>query len=345
MIFRLRWTGLGWISPVLLVVTLIAGAGAAAAIGSHGDAAAALAVAAVLVAGAAVTWALGRQLNREQTADGWVRTFQHTCMDTPMEHTSLGFVVFALIILATVIGRATSPLLGWLTFAAVLVGAWVLVSGRRKARFLRLVADREEYADQRGWRYTPLARTIGERWKEVLGWRAASIGGFGVVSGELNGLPFTVFDSMTGLDLRTSDVPRTIWAVHLPVALPRLVVKRPYTAVGELARELFADALGESLSERAPLRPEDVQADCDVPGFAEALLTPEVRSATAASELAGWEIAGRDLVFTSLETGVTMSPTQIDAVLHRLVALAHTFSPEVVGRYSVPPSTDVPAIA
>jgi hypothetical protein len=343
-IFRLRWTGLGWTSPLLLVVTLFAAGGAAAAMRSNGDAAGGLAIVAVLVAGAAVNWALGTRLNRRQTADGWVKTFHHTCMDTPMENTSLGFLVLALIILALVIGRSTSPVLGWVAFAGVLVGAWLLASGRRKQRFLRQVADREEYAGQRGWRYTPQARSIGDRWKDVLGWRAASIGGFGVLSGELSGLPFTVFDTMTGLDLRTSDVPRTIWVVHLPVALPRLVVKRPYTAVGELARELFADALGESFSERAPLRPEDVQADCDVPGFAEALLTPEVRSATAASELAGWEIAGRDLVFASLENEVATPPTEIDDVLHRLVALAHTFSPEMVAHYSVPPTTDVPAI-
>jgi hypothetical protein len=223
-----------------------------------------------------------------------------------------------------------------------------VILSRNERRFRRRTTDRAAFAHERGWRHAARASGLGERWTEVLGRRAGSIGPFGVISGELDGLPFTVFDAMTGLDLAPVDVPRTTWMVHLPVAYPRLVVPRPPAVlrdvVGGIFGEAFLEASSVDFGAPGPLRPEDLHAETDRPGFAEALLTAEVRSATAAWGLAGWEIAGRDLVFTSLGNGSTTPPAQIDAVLRRLVALARLFPSELAQHYGAPPSTDVPSI-
>lgn len=346
-IFRLRWTGLGLLSLVLLVATSVAAGAAAGAVGSDGDAAGGLAIVAVLLAGAVVNWGLGWQLNRRPTADGRVPVGLHTIMDTPMENASVVFVVFAAIFFASVVGRVTSPVLGWVVFVGVLLGVWIFVGGAPERRSRRKVADREEFAHQRRWRYAARDAGLFARWKDVMGWRATTQRAFGVVSGELDGIPFTVFDAMIGLDGRLVEWPRTTWAVHLPVAFPRLVVARRFTSgVGEVAHRLLSDMAGEPVADDPSfVRPEDVRAECEQPGFADALLTPEVRSATSAWGLAGWELAGRDLVFTSLENGETTPPAEIDAVLGRLVALARLFPPELAQRYGTPPSTEVPVIA
>jgi membrane protein YqaA with SNARE-associated domain len=312
-LLRMRWTGLGCLSVVLLVVTLVLAGGAAAAVGPGGQTEGGLAIVAVLVGGGAVNWLLGRLLNSERTPDGSrLRTDQHTLMDTPMEHTSVGFLVLALIILASVVGRTVSPVLGWLTFVLVPVVALVLLADQRERAIRRRTTDRQALAEGHGWNYEPKSSELAGRWQDILGWRSLSVSPFGIVSGEAHGLPFTMFDSMSGLDRAQAGGPRTLWVVQLPVAHPRIHVRR---------RQSVDLAWGN-----APTVAVSLDVDCDTPGLADALLTPEVRSATESGDYDSWQILGHDLVVSGQMREHPTTPPELETSLAQVLHLARLLS-------------------
>ncbi|WP_201394216.1 hypothetical protein [Ktedonobacter sp. SOSP1-52] len=108
---------------------------------------------------------------------------------------------------------------------------------------------------------------------------------FGVLAGEVNGLPFTAFDSEPG----GAKMRRTYWAIHLPVAYPRVQV-----------RARLPDGLFSALKEnrlrggRPALRVREASFRPTI--CTRRPLTPQVRSATMEFELVGWRIEGRDLI-------------------------------------------------
>ncbi len=296
----------------------------------------------VIVLGAGVNWALGAWLNRPRTPGG-PRLLDHTLMDSPMEYASVGFLVIALIIAATIVGRLTSPILGWITFAGVIVGSFLGLSSWRERRHRRATREREALARQRGWHYAPRAGDLPRRWKDLVGWKVNAIVPFGVVAGDVRGLPFTVFDSMYDLDGQAGDRPCTTYALHLPVAYPRIGVF--LQAPMPTTEFPWPDGSPSSLADfgrSMAAGPPELRVRCDIPGFGAAMVSDEVRAATLASGLVSWRIEGRDLLFTTPPRQPPTPPGEIVATLDHLAALAHRFPPAAARDYSAPPTTDIP---
>jgi membrane protein YqaA with SNARE-associated domain len=358
MLLRFRWTGVGCLSVILWLPAVAI----AMALAGDGDTAPGVAIVVGFLAGGAVNWLLGSWLNSTRTAERRVKTERHTfgtiANQYPMEHATVGYLVLALVFGASIVGRLTSPVLGWATFLGLLaltpVALGLFRSKRREGQHLAATADRAQLAQAQGWHYETKASNLAQRWKELVGWRAYSIIPFGVVGGELYGLPFTVFDAETDLDGQTRDLPCTIWAVHLPVAYPRLSTGlRAGTAapggslLGPDAARLFDDAFsgrmpGAGMPPPPPLTPDDLEAHADIPGFAELLLTPEVRAATVHQGLVGWRIEGRDLVLVGPRRPTPTPAREVFDTTDRLVRLAYLFPPDAAQRYGSPPTTDVP---
>jgi hypothetical protein len=192
------------------------------------------------VGAAAVTWLLGSWLNSGAMFS------RHTFGPNfaPMEYTAVGHLFFGLVIASSVVGRATSPVLGWVIFVGVLVGgglsAGSYLEGRRRRRHLAAITDRSGLAQRQGWRYEELAPELLQRWKSLVGWRASSMPALGVVRGELDGLPFTVFDAETDLNgnraaprTRSSTWPNdsSLWyGCSPPTSPPSTAPRRPPTS-------------------------------------------------------------------------------------------------------------------
>ncbi len=353
LLFRIRWTGVGCRGPVLWLPAL----GIAFALAGEGGSAPGIAITLGFIGAAVVVWLLGSWLNSRSPVPR--HTVGTTSGTAPMEYSAVPYLVFALVFAASVIGRETSPVLGWAIFVGVLVGAIVVAvgyrNGRRSRQHLAAVADRAEFARHRVWRYEAKAAELPQRWKSLIGWRVYSIAPFGVVGGELDGLPFTAFDSETDLAGHTQEAPCTIWAVHLPSAYPRIattvrlspqVINSPSLTglrLDDIAAVMVGAAdLDEVLAEPLPLRPDDVEATTDVPGFAQAVLTPAVRHATLEFRLIGWRIEGRDLLFTSGRRVTPRSANEILDTAQRLVYLARLFPAELAARYGTQPTTGIP---
>jgi hypothetical protein len=349
-LLRIRWTGLGCLSPIVLGVFAVAAVVTYAVVAERGGFAPGIAAALVLLASGVVNWLLGRALNSRRTPEGREWHDTHTVNDQPMQDWTVPPVLVALVVgsvaLAYEVWRSTSPFLGVVAFLVVIVGLMVAYGGYRTRRRLAGVADeREKLARAQGWHYQAKASGLAERWQDLIGWRAYSIAPYGVVSGELQGLPFTVFDSETGLDGRT-EVPSTTWVVHLPVAYPRLVVPVLQRSLAEQMGPDPARTFSDFVSGRAGLGPDltadDLRAESENTGFAELLLTPQVRQATINYGLMGWRIEGRDLIFVSAERSTPPTPDEIVERAERLVSLARLFPAEVAQRYGAEPTTDIP---
>jgi hypothetical protein len=134
---------------------------------------------------------------------------------------------------------------------------------------------------------------LPRRWKALYGQGIYQMVPFGVLGGELDGFPFTVFDS--------AKPPTTTWVVHLPVAYPRLAVGKPSWDTGDIVAPVTSgasarDVEGVIAQRRAGLTGDDLQPDTADDGFGRALLTPHVRHLTLAHQLVGWQIEHRDLI-------------------------------------------------
>jgi hypothetical protein len=251
----------------------------------------------------------------------------------PVSNWVVGYALVALVIGAIAVGRTAGTLYGWLLFGgALLVALAVYVRGGSR-RQLRSVADRKEFAAGRGWLYQDQGGDLALRWQDLYGKKAAyTIGPFGVLAGEAEGLPFTVFDSEPG----GAETRRTYWAVHLPVAYPRVQV---HMARWSRPDELFS-AFASGVPP-APATPDDLRAETADAAFGQALLTPQVRSATVAWGLVGWRIEGRDLILER-QRAKPHTADEVAQVAARLAGLARQLPADLAGRFGAPPGTDVP---
>ncbi|HEU4426726.1 MAG TPA: hypothetical protein VFR67_29685 [Pilimelia sp.] len=352
-----RWTGAGWLSPVFIIASFLIGAfvGNSVGAGFEGKATtSALVVSGVVAALAPVHWWIGRALNSRKEPDGRYWHDEHTFLGVPVQRVAFGQVVLALALGSFAVGRATSAWVGWAMFVAVLIAVPVARGRSRWRRRMRDVADRVRLAQARGWRYRARYASLAMRWKAGYGRKVYAMSPFGVIGGELNGLPFTAFDT---------EVPgspqelRTILAVHLPVSYPRFrvaVAELPKRgefdpkSLDELMRGVptadHREHLGMMFGARLSVRPEDLRPQSDNTAFGTELLSPAVRELTVRHNLGGWHIEGRDLL---LWLPGRESPTPATELLHhveRLVELAHGFPVGLEQRYGTPPTTDVPLV-
>jgi hypothetical protein len=175
-------------------------------------------VAATLLATAPRHWLVGAALNSEQTPHGRVWQDRHTIYGVPMQRAAGVRVAFALVAVAIVVGAATTPILGWAVVVLVPIAGFVTVGLRAERRRMRARADRKALA-ARGWRYEDGDGALATRWRSR-GRRNVPYAArpFGIVAGTSNSLPFAAVDTESG------GVRYTNWAVHMPVAFPRLVV-------------------------------------------------------------------------------------------------------------------------
>jgi len=249
----------------------------------------------------------------------------------PVSNLVVGYALVALVIGAIAVGRTVGTLYGWLMFGGALLVALMVYIRIGSRRRLRSVADRKEFAARHGWLYKDDGGDLTLRWRDLYGNKKAfTMGSFGVLAGEVEGLPFTAFDSEPG----GPETRRTYWAVHLPVAYPRVQV---LSARGSRPDDLFS-AFANGVPAATP---DDLRAETADAAFGQALLTPQVRSATMAFGLVGWRIEGRDLILERW-SAKPHTADEVAQVAARLAGLARQFPIDLVGRFGAEPSTDVP---
>jgi hypothetical protein len=242
---------------------------------------------------------------------------------------------------------------------------------------LGTVADRRALARERGWRYTDMVPGLALRWQRLYGRTAVrSMATFGVLTGDEYFMPFTAFDSVARASAYSpvifdgpegaSRLPRapgrpkgprvrfTFWVAHLPVAYPSTVV----TLNPEYLRAK-ADAAAKFVAGYDPRRPETLRVRGDAfrpvtgadlvarshnPEFGDALLTPEVRTATIEDKarLVGWRIEGCDLIVRA-RVSSPLSAAEVAAGVGQVTALARLL-PNLAAVYGSEPTTDMPRI-
>ncbi|HEY7069564.1 MAG TPA: hypothetical protein VH479_05605 [Acidimicrobiales bacterium] len=313
--------------------------------------AAGVVIAAVLLLTAPVHWWIGRALNSTMTPQGRVWHDRHTYFGAPIEKGVWVNVGFALIAVSIAAGAATSPIVGWAVLVGTPIIAGLVLASRTDRARLRTIEDRQPLAAERGWRYKNSDARLATRWKARERGRAPyTASPFGIVAGELNGLPFTAFDT------EAADWGRhTSWAVHLPVAYPKIVVRGPAAPPSPgfaATMDAFFGSAGGSGGPQSPgaadllagmaSRPE---VEGDDAGFAAALATPDLRRATQDWGLQGWLLDGRDLILSRRFHPAPCPAVELAAVAERLTALALRFPPGLAERYGTAPTTDVPLTA
>lgn len=325
-------------------------------------------------------WFLGTRLNTAHTPDGPRRHDSNqfgVSVLMPMQYWALWYPTCAAVAIAIAVGASGSS--GW----AVAIGVLTLIGlvfGIRSARkdFDKVhppssteaellfpnttptsdrSSSRQDLATTRGWLYQRHAgKTIQTRWYDRYGAAADAIAAANILSGELDGLPFTVFDTFLheGPLTDRAESRRTIFLVHLPVALPDARLRPLLPNEDQLPGDpwLVADeppwncdllprARGLDMLAAGEADPPLV-AEADEPGLAEALITDHVRQQTLRHRLPGWRIHGTDLIFVGLPgpwRTAEYTAAQSMAVVTGLVAVAHSLPTAALQRYGTPAKT------
>jgi hypothetical protein len=256
--------------------------------------------------------------------------------------------VFALFALAYVVGATTTPALGWVVFLGVPVAAIVVAALRAQRKGRDSVADRRALAAARGWRYADSDPGLRRRWRgsdDVLARRA--LVAFGVVSGEIDGVTFTAFDSES-----KDDRPGrcTTWAVDLPASYPRArswaltpeaaaLVRQGWSCADAMQKATLDSALDWMAAGpgAAPRTPADLElrVEADDPGFAAALSAPAVLQATRAGRVAGWRVDGDDLLWNEVRAA-PHTAAEVEAVAASLVRVARSFPADLASLWGRP---------
>jgi hypothetical protein len=173
----MRWTGFGWMLPVLVIVFFFVGAGVGVILTRGDNIPAGILVGAglMMVLLAPLHLLLGLALNSERTPSGRRWHNRHTYFNAPMQYGFGAQLVLALIIGAVALGQLTSPLYGWLLFGGIPVVGLVGYGLLDKKRHLGPVS---------GWAtlYVLLALVIGSI---VLGQTFGSLYGWLLFGGVL----------------------------------------------------------------------------------------------------------------------------------------------------------------
>ena len=364
----ISWTGRGWVGA-LLWFSLPAFA-LWLAFSVAGDTTAAWVVFAVVnvVVGVPVHVLVGRRLNTTQTPQGPQRHADHSLMHLPVQRAGWFYVVLSLIALGAALHSSGHTGLVWPLGIAGFIGLCVYYGWAsreyRAAAFDTsspdgaLIAARAAHAHaapQPGGGPTKRERSANPEYREELAQRWAAYGEevglltpAGLGTGTVNGLPFTVFDTMIkegGWRDQYASM-RTVCAVQLPVALPdvrlrpRLLDEAQLGELPAVALEppwncdlligVRAIAVLESGADPTP----ELTAEADVPGFAEALVTPSVVAASVRHGLIRWRVHGRDLIYVSFPgPGFRLTAVEAMAVVTGLAEIAHAFQPQTLQRY------------
>jgi hypothetical protein len=135
MIF-VAYTGKGWVTYALVPLTFAFAMVVGLAVDDSPDQkllGAGIAAVLVAVVGTPAQWVIGRALNGDTARLGWAHV-EHTTYGIPMELTAPFYPAAGLVMLAFVVGAATSALWGWLLFAAAALPAALLVREARRRR-------------------------------------------------------------------------------------------------------------------------------------------------------------------------------------------------------------------
>lgn len=339
-----------------------------------------------VVIGTPLQWFVGTWLNTTRTPDGPRRHDSNQfgmSVLLPMQYWAMWYPTCAAVVLA--LGVAASGSGGW----AVVIGVATLVGMVCYVRWARRDFDkvhppssaeaqalfpdatparapsgtRQELAETRGWRYQRHAgKTIQSRWYDRYGAAADAIAATQILAGELEGLPFTVFDTFlhSGPWGDRAESFRTICLVHLPVSLPDVRLRPRLLNEDQLlpdADEVWAVAdeppwncdllprvRGLDMIAGGEADPPLV-AESDQAGLAEALVTDHVRRETLRNRLPGWRIHGRDLIFVGLPgpwRTTQYTAAQSMAVAAALAAAATSLPSSVLHSHGATPTVGLP---
>ena len=340
------FTGAGWLSWMLIGMSVIVCTVLLMIAAEQQTYAGVLLALGIQLGASPVHWYLGRALNSRRTPQGreWHNT--HMFSAAPMQYGAAVHVGLALLVVAVVVGvRTSSVIVGVIAFFGTPIAVLVASGFYDRWRRMRGVADRKRLARTRGWQYKNFSLFLVDRWMDLFGKKSLSaIRPFGIVAGQLDGVPFTVFDSQAWMPVPPGIVERrhTTWVVHLPVAYPRVVV---WNMSPEAAAQFRAGWSIFDIRRYAVLagwaNDGELVVDARNTDFAHALWTPEIREATLAHRLFDWRIEGRDLIWSEArETPPTAD--ELVRVAEHLVELARVFPPELAERYGTEPTTDLP---
>jgi hypothetical protein len=111
----MRWTGVGWLAPVLFVLACFGGGPLVDALTPDGFPVLG-SVAIAMLLGAVVHWALARALNSTSTPPGRVWHDTHTYFGAPLQQAVGLYLLVALVAGSVAVGEHRSPAVGWATF-------------------------------------------------------------------------------------------------------------------------------------------------------------------------------------------------------------------------------------
>ncbi|GAA4972559.1 hypothetical protein GCM10025331_77990 [Actinoplanes utahensis] len=283
-------------------------------------------------------WFLARALNSTATAGGRVWHDESTVNRIPIQRFAALNPALGVALYTGAIGRATAGWFGCLLFVIAVVAALVLYRRFLNRQRLALLAPRRDYATAHGLHYRDSdLLAVDGRWTDLYP-TAAALAPAGVLGGEIDGLPYTVFDTMQlSEDGRTvgvaarEQVRRTVWVIHLPAAYPRLRLTH-----ARLSRFMNTTRRRES-AEAATLEAADT-------AFHEAALAAGVLPYTLQHDLSDWWLEGRDLITarTAPATGQPFPPADLITVATTLAGLARLFTSPPLDAYGTTPQHGVP---
>jgi hypothetical protein len=353
------YTGMGWITGVLTVFGTLAGLAAGVAVaegdlldlGQRDVSTVALVMAAGFVLIGLLNGVIGRPLNSEVVDGRRVWTDQHTYNGIPMQYMGRVFYTLAAVAVIVTVWAETNAWVGVLSGVALVVALIVRKSRTEGAQRAKGLEGRPELAAERGWRYVAEDLGLAKRMVAAHGKAARHNLPFGIVAGEIDGVPFTAFDTRfgfpTGHGNITEPCRRTTWLVHLPVELPAAWVIAGAPAGEQRVALTLPTVPGTTfwLDVELPFTRDRLGVvDCEDEAFAAALLTERVAAVTELYQFDTWQLAGRDLVRSvdrDDEDG-PLPPAELAATADRLVALAKAVTADHAERFGTPPQAGIP---
>ncbi|TDV48845.1 hypothetical protein [Actinophytocola oryzae] len=336
--------GLGTLAKGLLFVFMVVGAVGGGALGQSigGERTGLLLGAGVgLVLVGFAYYPIARAANSTVTPTGRRWHNLNTIRGVPIQRYAAFNPGLGVAAIAGAIGRATSAWLGFLFFLVAFVAAVVFYRRFHTRRLVAGLTARREYASAHGHEYRDRElNLLGDRWNGIYPNRTVVLQPFGVVAGETDGLPWTVFDSMQlSADGRRVGLPgaerarRTVWVVHLPVAYPRLRL------IHDSAPSFVSAAKRREAAAVARLEAEPAAQD-----FANAAAAAGALELTEERGLPDWWLEGRDLITAAPapDDDVPIPPERLVGTLDSLLALARVLTTAPLGHHGTRPTTDVP---
>jgi hypothetical protein len=353
-----RWTGRGWIGlllwftlpiPALLLAT------------TTPNLAVWFAVFNVLI-GVPVHILVGRAINTPQAP------LEHSLQGMPVQRAWFWYPVWSLIAIGAELWTRGHRGAVWVLAVVGLIGLFVHVAwATREYRAAALpqgspdgevIASRAVAAETEA---TPAREKVSDkvfrpdlvrRWA-AYGAEVSKLNPTDVTTGTVGEVAFTVFNMTDGnVGLRgLMGSMRTVCMVHLPLALPDLRL-RPRLLnedeIGEIPAvsleppwncDLVVRVRAIDALENDPDPAAGLTVETEVPGFAEALVTPAVVEASVRSGVIHWRVHGPDLIYVSFPGfGQLLSEPESTAVVAGLVQIAEAFPQEAQQRFGMRPA-------